>query len=110
MIRLSAWAMGLLLGAAALARAGDPPEYRLVLKGHVYQPAELHVPAGTKIRIVVHNDDATAEEFESTDFSREKIVPANGSITVYVGPLKPGTYGFFGDFHPSTAQGRLIAE
>jgi hypothetical protein len=25
-------------------------------------------------------------------------------------PLKPGTYPFFGEFHPHTAQGRIIAK
>jgi hypothetical protein len=34
----------------------------------------------------------------------------NSSIIVYVGPLRPGNYSFFGDFHQDTAKGRLIAE
>jgi hypothetical protein len=109
----SRWmAAGLLLLALApgLAAADDLPEYTLVIKNHVYQPSELRVPAGAKLKIIVRNEDATAEEFESTDFGREKIVPPNSSITVFVGPLKAGTYKFFGDFHQDTAQGRLIVE
>lgn len=100
----------MLLALAGTAAANDLPEYTLVIKNHVYQPSELKVPAGTKFRLIVNNQDATPEEFESTDFNREKIVLANSSITVYVGPLRAGSYGFFGDFHQSTAQGRLIVE
>ncbi len=100
----------LLLALAGMGVADNVPEYTLVIKNHLYEPSELHVPAGTKFKIIVRNQDDTPEEFESTDFGREKIVPPNASITVFVGPLKAGTYGFFGDFHQATAQGRLIVE
>ena len=100
----------MLLAATATAAAADIPEYVLVIAHHVYQPAELKVPANTKFKILVTNQDATPEEFESTDFNRESVVLPNRSITVFVGPLHAGTYGFFGDFHPDTAKGRLIVE
>jgi hypothetical protein len=29
---------------------------------------------------------------------------------VYIGPLKPGKYEFFGDFNPTTARGHIIAK
>jgi len=99
-----------LWGLAATSMAADLTEYQLVLKDHVYQPSELKVPAGTKFKITVRNEDATPEEFESTDFNREKIVLPHSSITVYVGPLNAGSYGFFGDFHQNSAKGRLIVE
>ena len=95
---------------AGAAAAADAPLYTLAIKGHHYQPDVLTIPAGTKVKIRVQNEDATAEEFESTDFNRELIVLPHSSITVYVGPLHAGSYRFFGDFHPSTAQGRLIVE
>jgi plastocyanin len=110
MQRLLIAAAPFMLTLAGVTFAGSLPEYTLVLKNHVYQPSELKVPAGTKFKIIVRNEDATPEEFESTDFSREKIVLPNSSITVYVGPLKAGTYGFFGDFHQDSAKGRLIVE
>jgi plastocyanin domain-containing protein len=100
----------ILLAAAGNAAAGELPEYTLVIKNHRYQPSEIRMPANTKVRIVVNNQDPTPEEFESTDFSREKLVLPNGSATVYVGPLHAGTYAFFGDFHQDTAQGHLIVE
>src|SRR5947209_6410443 len=112
------WVMKLVLPVAAIAvlawsgaaAAADMPEFALVIKDHTYQPGELKVPADTKFRIRVTNEDATPEEFESTDFNREMVVLAKHSIFVYVGPLHSGTYGFFGDFHRDTAQGRLIVE
>ncbi len=90
--------------------AAEMPEFTLVIKNHVYQPSELKIPAGTKVKLHITNEDATPEEFESTDFNRESVVLPNHSIVVFIGPLHTGTYGFFGDFHRATAQGRLIVE
>ncbi|MEP6898159.1 MAG: cupredoxin domain-containing protein [Rhodanobacter sp.] len=90
--------------------ATDVPTFTLTIKNHRYEPTTLKVPADTKVEIKVINADSTPEEFESSDFNREKIVMPNSSITVFVGPLKAGKYGFFGDFHQDTAQGTLIAE
>ena len=100
----------LALGLPGTTFAGNLPEYYLVIKDHIYQPSELKVPADTKFKLTVRNQDATPEEFESTDFNREKIVPPNSSVTLYIGPLSAGSYGFFGDFHQNTAKGRLIVE
>lgn len=97
-----------MLFACAAARAAEPPEYRLVIKDHVFTPSELVVPAGQKIRLVVENQDPTPEEFESYSLNREKIVPGNGRITVYVGPLDAGRYEFFGEFNMATARGWLV--
>jgi plastocyanin len=100
--------LGLLLDAG-IATAQDA-EARLVIREHKFEPAELKVPAGKKIKLVIENQDATAEEFESYELNREKVVPAKGKVTVFVGPLKPGRYPFFGDFHKDSAKGVLIAE
>jgi len=108
--RLSLLAISATLAFAGAAAMADAPLFTLAIKDHHYRPDVLTIPAGTKVKIQVRNEDATPEEFESTDFNRELIVLPHGSITVYVGPLHAGTYRFFGDFHPSTAQGRLIVE
>lgn len=92
------------------ANAADIPEFQLVIKNHSYQPTELNVPADTKFKLIVKNEDATAEEFESTDFNRETVVLPNHSAVIYVGPLHAGSLRFFGDFHRDTAQGRLIVQ
>lgn len=103
-----ATAIALAAAAPSPTQAADP-EFRLVIEGHRFAPAELEVPAGQKLRLVVENRDPTPEEFESYDLNREKIVPANGRIVVYAGPLKPGRYEFFGEFNPATARGWLVA-
>ncbi len=94
---------------ATRAQAAEP-EFSLVIQDHRFTPAELSVPAGQKIRLVIENRDPTPEEFESYQLNREKVVPGNGRIVVFVGPLKPGKYEFFGEFNMATARGWLIAE
>ena len=98
-----------LVALAPLAAAADPPEYTLTIKNHRFTPVELTIPADTKVKLIVVNQDATPEEFESHELNREKVVTGNASINVYVGPLKAGRYLYFGDFHQDTAQGILIA-
>lgn len=105
--QITLFALSLLISHAV---AADAPQYSLVLKDHMYSPSELKIPADTKVHIKVTNQDATPEEFESTEFNRESIVLPGQTIDVYVGPLKAGTYRFFGDFHQNTAQGHLVVE
>ena len=101
------FAASLLLAGAATAQDA---EVKIVIRDHKFEPAEVTVPAGKKVKLVIENQDATAEEFESYELNREKVVPPNGRITVFVGPLKPGRYPFFGDFHKDSAKGVLIAQ
>jgi hypothetical protein len=92
----------------AVAAPAGPITIRI--KDNKFVPAELEVPANTKFDLLVVNEDPTPEEFESHELNREKIVTGNGQITVPIGPLKPGRYPFFGEFHMATAQGVLIAK
>ena len=85
-------------------------EVDLIIKDHKFEPEILELPAGEKIRITVHNQDNTIEEFESIDLKREKIVLANSKARVILAPLKPGEYKFFGEFHEETAQGKIIVK
>ncbi len=94
----------------APAHADDPVEEHLTLFNHSFDPQELNVPAGKKIKVIVTNKDASSAEFESYDLNREKVVPANGEIYVTIGPLDPGTYGFYDDFHRETTTGKIIAK
>lgn len=97
------------VSAAAVVHA-EEPSFTLTIKDHHFMPSELTVPAEQKVRLVIKNLDRTPEEFESHDLNREKIVPGGGEITLYLGPLKAGTYTFFGEFHEDTAQGRMIVK
>lgn len=98
-------ALGAISGAALAA-----DEFQLSIKGHQFTPAELKVPAGTKFKLLVQNQDATPEEFESHDLHVEKIIAGNAKASFRLGPLKPGRYKFVGEFHEDSARGVLIAE
>jgi high-affinity iron transporter len=97
-----------LLTVGAPARADDLPT--LVMHNHRFEPDRLQVPANVKFQLHVKNTDDTADEFESVDLNREKLVAPGQTITVFLGPLAPGEYKFFGDFHQDTAQGVLVAK
>ncbi len=102
--------LGLLAATVSPAIANQPPEVRLVIRDHRFVPSEPVVPANIKFKLIVVNEDATPEEFESHVLNREKVVTGHATIPVYISPLKPGRYPFFGDFHSATAQGALLAK
>lgn len=58
----------------------------------------------------VRNLDPTAEEFESNDVRREKVIAGNSETTIYIGPLAPGRYEFLSEFNPKTAHGHVIVK
>lgn len=93
----------------AIAVAADM-EMTLMIKDHRFSPAELKVPAGKKVKLIVDNQDATAEEFESHELNREKMISGNRKANIFIGPLSPGRYPFFGEFHEDSAQGVIIVE
>ena len=106
MIRQSLAAL-LLLGSLAAAHADESAS--LTIENHLFSPSTLSVKAGVKIRLSVHNAGTEPAEFESSELNREKVVPPGATVTIYVGPLEPGSYPFFDDFHHATT-GRIVAE
>lgn len=84
--------------------------YTLTIKDHRFSPTEIEIPAGKKISLTVKNLDSTPEEFESTELHREKVVTGGQEVTIYIGPLQPGRYEFFGDFNPKTARGHIVVK
>ncbi|MEK7811706.1 MAG: cupredoxin domain-containing protein [Pseudomonadota bacterium] len=103
----SLYVAALLLPLAAFASEDN---FTLVIKNHTFQPSELIVPAGKKIKLRIENQDATPEEFESYALNREKVISGNGKITLFIGPLDAGRYPFFGEFNETTARGTIIAQ
>ena len=101
-----------LIAATALpiASHADTREVTIAIKNHRFEPAEITVPAGKKVKLVIDNRDATPEEFESHDLKREKVIAGKTKAVIWVGPLNPGKYRFVGEFHEATAQGVLIAK
>ncbi|OIR00990.1 hypothetical protein GALL_169540 [mine drainage metagenome] len=85
-------------------------EYSLVIKDHKFQPSEITVPAGKKVKLVIENQDATPEEFDSYELSREKLIAGHSKATVYIGPLKVGKYAFIGEFNEATAKGSVVVQ
>ena len=85
----------------------ETPTYEIRIKDHLFLPSRLEIPADTKVKLLIINEDTTPEEFESYELNREKVIMGNRKGIVFIGPLKSGTYPFFGEFNPLTAQGSI---
>jgi hypothetical protein len=106
-------AIAVLLAAVCLghpAIADDPSPINVILKDHRFAPAEIHVPTGKRTVLIVRNEDATPEEFDSSALQIEKVITGGTYATIRLHPLGPGRYPFMGEFHPDTAQGVVISE
>ncbi|MES1982950.1 MAG: cupredoxin domain-containing protein [Pseudomonadota bacterium] len=99
----------LALAFIPMAQAADA-EINITIEHNHFIPAEIKAPAGQRIKLMVLNKDATPEEFESGPLKVEKIISGGKRGLMFIGPLAPGRYPFFGEFHKDTAQGVLIAE
>lgn len=95
---------------AATAAHAEPPAFALTLRDHRFEPAEITIPAVTRVRFVVRNLDPTAAEFESDDFKAEKVIPAGREVTVFIPPLKPGVYEFHDEYNEAPSKSRLIVK
>ena len=100
----------LALAAAPAALAEESFLVKVILKDHRFSPAEPTAPAGKPITIEVENQDATPAEFESKTMRVEKLVAANGKITLQVRALAAGRYRFFDDYHEDTTEGFLVVK
>jgi plastocyanin len=96
----------MLLTVVGLASGAEPVQ--IEIRGQAFTPAEIEVPAGEKVELIIRNSDDLPAEFESYDLSREIVVPAHGQVKVYIGPLDAGRYRFFNDFHQES-QGWVVA-
>jgi hypothetical protein len=106
-IKRSFTAMLMLLAQVTVAA---PPEFNLEIREHLFFPATLEIPANQKVKLFIENQDATPEEFESYELNREKVIPGKSKTVIFIGPLPPGTYPFFGEFYPKTAQGKVVVK
>ena len=97
------------LGATAVS-AQEPTRIPITIENNRFVPSEVKVKAGTPFVLVVTNKDAKSEEFESKDLRIEKVIPGGKTANIRVRALKPGTYPFFGEFNPKSAQGQIVAE
>ena len=90
--------------------AAATPVIELEIKDHLFHPSEIVIPANTKVKLVINNLDPTPEEFESYELNREKVINGSSKAVIFIGPLPPGEYPFFGEFYPKTAQGKVLVE
>ena len=104
--------------ALALACAAATPVSRavagdldldLTVNDAGFAPAELKVPAGTRVKLQVANQTGASIEFESFELNRERVVPPSQKVVVYLSGLSAGRYEFFDDFHQER-RGVLIVE
>ncbi|HDY85961.1 MAG TPA: cupredoxin domain-containing protein [Methylophaga sp.] len=86
------------------------PIIEIDIRDHLFYPAEIEIPADTKVKLIFFNRDNTAEEIESYELNREKVIPGNSQGVLFIGPLEVGEYPFFGEFFPKTAQGKIIVK
>jgi hypothetical protein len=100
-----------LIGLVTLDGGSQAQEatHSLTIYDDRFEPSTLNVKAGVKVKLRLKNARKVAAEFESAELNREKVVPPGQTLTVYIGPLAPGTYLFFDDFHQST-RGKLVAK
>jgi hypothetical protein len=95
----------LLLGNHVVAAT---PVIEIKIQDHLFFPEVIEIPANTKVKLLINNLDPTAEEFESYELNREKVISGNRKAIIFIGPLPPGEYPFFGEFYPKTAQGKVV--
>lgn len=100
----------LLAGSALAAHASDMPTFHLLVKAGHFTPETLDVPANTRFRLLIKNEGPGAAEFESLELRKEKVLAPGVESFLIFQPLKPGSYKFFDEFHPDTAQGRIVAK
>lgn len=86
------------------------PVFEIEIRNHLFYPDEVTIPANTKVKLIVYNRDDTPEEFESYELNREKVIMGGRKAVIFIGPLAPGEYPFFGEFNPQTALGKIIVE
>ena len=109
--RLTTWS--LILGCyffTAGNASAETPVYEIQIRDHLFYPSELEIPAGKKVKLIIKNQDAAPEEFESYELNREKVIMGNSNGIIFIGPLPRGTYPFFGEFNPLTAQGIILVK
>ncbi len=109
-MRSTVFSLAAIALAALVIPAAAETAIPLTLSGHKFTPTEIRVKANEPSLITLTNDDATAEEFDSSSLKVEKVVAGHSVGKVRLRPLSPGRYPFMGEYHSDTAQGVVVAE
>ena len=100
----------LCLAVVASTALADTPTFTLVAENGRFIPSVIEVPADTRFRLEITNRNAGPEEFESTELRKETVLAPGVTRKIMFAPLKAGRYPFFGEFHPDTAKGEIVAK
>ncbi len=106
LIHLTSWCLYFIVTSVF----SQTQEFHLTLKNHTFTPNTLTIPANKKVKLIINNLDDVAEEFDSFDLNREKVIFPHSKGTIFIGPLPKGKYEYFGEFHPDTARGVIMVE
>jgi hypothetical protein len=96
--------------AAAPALAEEEPTFQIEFKGGVIAPKRLEVPAKTRFRLEISNNDDSPAEFESVELHKEKVLAPHSQTVMVIRTLDAGEYNFFDDFHPDAPPAVLVAK
>ncbi len=100
--------LSLVVSSFALVAHAQDKVFELVIENHKFDKEVLTVKAGERFKIKVKNKDKNFEEFESRSLVIEKFLKPGAEVVVNVGPLKPGEYDFFAEFHADTGKGKIV--
>jgi plastocyanin len=103
-------ALALLVLGPWSAYAEELLTVKLVARDGHFEPETIEVPAGRRFKLIISNEGHGPEEFESVRLRKEKVLAPGAASFLVFAPLKPGVYTFFGEFHPDTAKGRIVAK
>jgi hypothetical protein len=109
----AAAALAVLFAVVAAGRAwaeDAEPTFQIVFKNGAIEPKRLEVPAGTRFRLEIRNEDDGPVEFESVELHKEKVLAAHAQTVMVIRTLDPGEYSFFDDFHPDAPPAVLVAK
>lgn len=99
-----------LSGFSGSARAQEEPTFRIVFKDGAITPKRLEVPAKTRFRLELVNENDIPVEFESLELRKEKVLAARSQSVMVIRTLDPGEYPFFDDFRPGSEPALLVAK
>jgi len=109
-LRTTFLAAAMSLAAIPACLAEDLPEIAITLKNHTFTPAEVHVPAGKAVVLVVTNQDDQSDEFEMHHPAVEKVIAPGATVKIRMRPLGAGSYPFVAEFHEATAKGVIVSQ
>lgn len=100
----------LCLAWGSQVRADELPVFEVVAKDGRLIPAQLEIPGGQRVKLLIRNEGKTPIEFESVLLRIEKVLAPGANSFVMLPRLKPGQYVFVDEFHEDTAKLTVIAK